>query len=331
MGASSTGTLSGRARRAFERLPAPARKHLRDAAVIATNRHGERRALVRGYAFRLAGLVTPTVTVESDGARFVLNTADREVSRILFIHGAYERRLMEQVFAVLSSVNGRPFDLDGRLFLDVGANIGSATVEACVHFGAAGGAAFEPGPDNFRYLRRNLAANGLEGRVTAHRLAISDREGEVALEISEIAPGDHRVRAAEPRANAFGERERPVTTVAARTLDSLVEEGAIDLERVGLVWIDVQGHEPNVLAGAASLTAADVPVVIEYWPYGLRSAGALERLEREVAARYTHYVDIRERPASGALPGMRPVSELNRLAQLYPDPLTYTDLVLLKR
>jgi hypothetical protein len=42
---------------------------------------------------------------------------------------------------------------------------------------------------------------------------------------------------------------------------------------IAIVWIDVQGYEGYVFAGARTLLATGVPVVSEIWPYGIRRAG----------------------------------------------------------
>ena len=87
--------------------------------------------------------------------RFHLDTEGREVSGIVFIFGLYDRPVMEAAFAALAH-NGGPADFEGRLFLDMGANIGTATLTAVAHFGAGGGYAIEPDPANFRTLSVNL-------------------------------------------------------------------------------------------------------------------------------------------------------------------------------
>jgi FkbM family methyltransferase len=297
-----------------------ARRHAAAALEVATNRRGQRRPIARDYLFRLAGRLTESFTIETEHARFVLDTRDREISRILFIYGYYDVPLFESVFRAL----GRQ-PLRGRVFLDVGANIGSATVEALTRYGAERAVAFEPEPRNFRFLRLNLAANDLLDRVDAHRLALSDRDGEVDFELSESNFGDHRVRLNAPSENAFGESGRALVPVPARRLDDLIADGSVDLERVGLAWIDVQAHEPNVLAGAAELMASNVPVVVEYWPYGLRAAGALERMNELLASGWSHFVDTKD----GNRP--EPMSALATLARRYPQPHIGTDLVLLRR
>lgn len=315
--------------RAIDRLPPPARRHVRNALEIATNAHGERTPIARDYLYRAVAPLTPSFEIASGDARFVLNTADMEISRILFTRREYDRPLLVAVHDLLTKLHGRPFTLAGATFMDIGANLGSATVEALVHFGAERGLAFEPDAVNFAFLQRNLAANGLLERVDAHRVALSDREGEVTFELAPENAGDHRVRLDAPLQNSLGEAGRELVSVPATTLDALAGRGAVDLSRVGLAWIDVQGHEPNVLEGASALCESHVPIVIEYWPYGLRAAGALERFDDLVGRRFTHVLDTR-RAGGDPERGLLDAGALTSLHEVYRAPEQHTDLILLR-
>jgi FkbM family methyltransferase len=300
---------------------------LRRALAIRGGRH-ERRAAARDLVFRLARNFTPGFVIEVDGARYHLDTADRGVSRIVFIYGLYDRPAMEAAFAALAH-NGGPSDLDGRGFLDMGANIGSATVLAATQFGAAGGYAVEPDPDNFRTLRLNLEANGLTERVRAFQLALSDTSGTVEFERSEDNYGDHRVRVAGSQADEeLNESARPVIAVEARTLDELVERGDVDLADIGLAWIDVQGHEAHLLAGATTLLSSEIPVVVELWPYGLRAGGALDRFRELLGAHYDRFVDLGG-PKGEPSVQSQPIGALEAISARHARHDEHTDLLLL--
>ncbi len=70
-------------------------------------------------------------------------------------------------------------DLDGRVVLDIGANIGAYSI-----FCALGGAtvyAFEPDNENYKMLERNIKLNGLEDNIILHKLAITDDENKHIL------------------------------------------------------------------------------------------------------------------------------------------------------
>ena len=103
-----------------------------------------------------------------------------------------------------------------------------------------------------------------------------------SLELSEDNHGDHRVRT-ESRDNTqmvYDESRRDVVDVSTIPLDELLSRNKIDVEQIGLVWIDTQGHEGYVLSAAKSLEQAKVPIVLEFWPYGLKRSGGFPLLRQ---------------------------------------------------
>jgi FkbM family methyltransferase len=290
----------------------------------ALNVGGQRRAIGRGYVFDVLGFVTPAIAVDTDGLRLYLSTADRVVSRGTFVNGAYERTLLNRAVA---EIEGRADGgaLAGRVFLDVGANIGTASCLALRAHGAKHAWAFEPAPDNVRLLRLNLLANGLERSTTVHACALSDSDGAVVLEVCAKNSGDNRVRThSVPSApSLLGEAHWPTVEVPARRLDGFVAAGALDPDAIGLAWIDAQGHEAHVLDGARTLLGAGVPIVCEFWPYGLRRAGALDHFCDLVAATRARFIEIGK-------PGrtVRPTTDLRPLAGTIAG-MDHADLLLL--
>lgn len=296
---------------------------------IARTSGTQRRAHLRELGFRMLRRVTPSVAVDDRGMRIYVNTADLEMSRLVYIFGLYDEDLLTRVLDVLAAL-GRPDAIQDRAFLDVGANIGTTTL-AAIRTGARAVTAIEPAPSNLALLGLNVAANGLGSRVHVVGAAASDVDGTVPLELSPVNSGDHRVRVDSGRGpNEFGESERNVVDVRAVTLDSLSEANEFDIGEVGLAWMDVQGHEARVLAGASRLCERDIPVVLEYWPYGLRAAGDADRLHRALADTYGRFVDMRRpfRP-DGAVAARR-IDEVAALAELYTAPDAFTDLLVLR-
>jgi hypothetical protein len=140
----------------------------------------------------------------------------------------------------------------------------------------------------------------------------------VAFEHATNNSGDHRVRVARAAADdVFAESTRAVTTVPGVTLDSQVQTGALQLDRVALVSIDTQGHEAHVLAGASSLCASDIPVMLEFWPYGLRAAAGSDRLRDILVRSYDRYVDLAT-PFEGGRIAYRAIDELQALEHRLP-------------
>ncbi len=108
----------------------------------------------------------------------------------------------------------------------------------------------------------------------------------------------------------------------------LVETGDVDIDRVGLAWIDVQGHEGHVLAGATSLLERPIPAVTEFWPEALRRAGGLDRFRALVAGRYSEVVDLRRSLAEGRAE-LTPTGRLDDLIERYAGAASFTDLLLI--
>ncbi len=282
--------------------------------------HGQRRPIARRYLFDALARVTPAIAVDTEGLRLHLSTSDREVAREIFALGPYELHTMARAEHELRS-RGRV--IAGREFLDLGANLGSATCLALTRHGLARSWAFEPAPANIALLRHNLIANDLEPRTSVHACALSDRDGSLVLELSPDNWGDHRIRVGPRPDGPFGEGSRGTLEVPARRLDSFVESGAIELAEVGLAWLDVQGHEAQLLDGARELLRSPVPIVCELWPYGLRRGAGLERFLELVASSRPTFVDL---GAAGSRE--RPTSELGELAARL-DGLAATDVLLL--
>lgn len=126
----------------------------------------------------------------------------------------------------------------GDLFVDVGANIGSYTVLASAVCGARS-IAIEPDPGTVRSLRRNVEINGIEDRVTVVEAAVGSSAGTVGFTVGQDTT--NRVATS---------TDRETREVQVRTLDEIVAK-----EAPVLIKMDVEGYEPEVVAGASSALA----------------------------------------------------------------------------
>jgi FkbM family methyltransferase len=263
--------------------------HTKAAAKWMLNYRGSRESIFRQYVFDLCARVSPSIAVEANGIRYYLSTADKEVSRKTFMRGEFEQEKLRIAVDLVESATGR--SLVGKEWIEIGANIGTTTVPAIKVFGAAHVWAFEPAPGNLGLLRCNIGANGIEDQVTIIPVALSNRRGVADFELSPDSWGDHRV-ASNERVGSMGEERREHICVVMERFDDVVPGLDLDMSRVGLVWIDTQGHEGRVLDGASQIVRSDVPVLSEYWPYGLRRSFSLELFHDLVRANYTTVIDI---------------------------------------
>ncbi len=296
----------------------------------AVNYRGQRPALVREQFFRLAGRFTPMLIAEQDGLRFYVRTDDLGVGRVTFTDMAIERATLDYAFACLRALGAPDEQLRSGWFVDIGANIGTTSITAVAREMVAGAVCIEPVAENRALLERNAELNGVGERIRTLGYAVSDEEGTVTFERAPENTGDGRVRVNDPSAeeeNAFGEADREIVEVPATTVDALAARGEIDLAETSLVWIDTQGHEAQILGGASTLLSSEVPVLAEFWPYGLRRADGLERFYELVASGFSEFVDIGT-VTDPSRPQRRPVAELPQLTPDYGG-VTFTDLLLL--
>ncbi len=280
--------------------------------------------------FFLSPSFAPFIVAEGDKLKYLVRTHDLSVSRELFARGGFDDFVLPRAMAILEHYGYQT--AKNQCFVDIGANMGTSVISAVNTIGFSKGIAFEPDPTNHLLIQVNALLNGIADRVTAHKLALSDADGNLEFELSPENSGDNRVRLhgnAATGPELHSESQRPTIRVEATTFDRLLDRGILNLAEIGIIWMDTQGHEAHVLAGASRLLQSDIPIVMEYWPYALQRAGGLERLERLIAEHYTHFLDIREQ-TDGVPPRATPVSELHLLRDKYPHVML-TDLLLTKR
>lgn len=159
----------------------------------------------------------------------------------------------------------RTFLRPGATVVDVGAYLGAFSLVAARIVGSSGRVfALEPDPRNVPHLRRNVAINGYEGIVRVFAVAASDKSGPARFYLNDgDASGSSLVRAY-PRAR--------LVEVPCVSLDELLAE----VGRVDAVKIDVEGAEPAVLRGTASLLerSPEAHLICEVNPTALSAGGS---------------------------------------------------------
>lgn len=151
--------------------------------------------------------------------------------------------------------------------IDVGANTGVYALLAKTVKPDATIIAVEPVLRVFKKLEENIALNG--GGIHAVRAAMTDHEGEVIL--YDLPESDHVLAVSLNKEHlSMMKGLRPVP-VPARTMSGIAQE--YGLPRIDLMKIDVETHEPEVLAGFIDILRRDRPTLL------------IEILNDQVAAR----------------------------------------------
>lgn len=161
------------------------------------------------------------------------------------------------------------------LFLDIGANLGLYSAVLAARTTIPEIVAFEPDRGNRARLEETVAANGFGGRIRIEPCALGAEPGEAMIA---EGPAGNRGTSRLEEGDGPGEEGRLRYPVPVRRLDDLVERSGARI----LVKIDVEGYEPQVLAGMTRLLARNrVDLQIEAFGTGyeetLRALGYVKR------------------------------------------------------
>jgi FkbM family methyltransferase len=146
----------------------------------------------------------------------------------------------------------------GGAALDVGANIGLYSIPMALGVRSVGGrlAAVEPLPVNVQWLRHNLAINNCADVVDVFEIGLSDECGEAELVLAEDfqgSVGNATIASRELYGPQFSR-----TTIRLDTLDRIWPS----MQRLDIVKVDIEGHEPKFLEGGRTTLASFRPVIL---------------------------------------------------------------------
>lgn len=163
-------------------------------------------------------------------------------------------------------------DPQRKIFLDIGANVGSTSIYAIKSNFFTHAICVEPSQSNYQFLVWNIKINALEDKIRPLHFGIADFIGEQDLICSPSNCGDFRLSPGltESSGNFYNEKEFNSEKVKFFTLDELAKNGTLKPQEVGFIWIDCQGSEGLIFkAGKQFLSEVAVPIYIEFWPYGI--------------------------------------------------------------
>lgn len=190
-----------------------------------------------------------------DGLTVYVNPDDQAITAAAIQAGYFEPLLTKVLLENLRV---------GDTVIDIGANIGYYSVLAAKKVGPSGRViAFEPDPQAFSFLKRNVEVNRFTN-IVAEQKAVSNVPGILKLYIARQNLGDHRIFPAE--------EARQEIEVSAVALDDYLSDAA----PLHFIKIDTQGAEGLIFEGMQGTLRRhpNVRVAVEFWPYGLERAGS---------------------------------------------------------
>src|SRR5882724_416472 len=170
-----------------------------------------------------------------------------------------------------------PFVPQDGIVVDVGAHIGCFTVLAGEKFKPKLIAAIEPDPSNFDYLSRNILASGFTDIVRPFRIALWNAAGSRPLYSGGGSTGGNSFFPEKLSIEGADIIALTGIDVPVTTLDMLLQELGLEGEQIGVLKIDAEGAEAQILEGSVK-TLSKTAVVVGELHEALVSREELERL-----------------------------------------------------
>ena len=197
-------------------------------------------------ALRLARSLPGEVVVSTtDGRRLYADLSSWGMYETVYFLGEYERAVTHFISAVVRS---------GDVCLDIGANFGWYTTLLHRLCGARGSVhAFEPVPNIFARLERNVRLAGSPPNIHLNNVALGDAPGAVTMhQFAGLTSGHSSL-------STMGRTDYTALQCPMITLDSYLEEH--HLEQVNFVKVDIEGAELMLFKGAGKLFRQVVPPI----------------------------------------------------------------------
>ena len=141
----------------------------------------------------------------------------------------------------------------GDIFIDLGGNIGQFTLVAARLVGDKGHVySFEPWPENFRALIKNIQLNQF-GNVTAEKMAVADQDGSVSLHLDHAEKNKGMV-------THYAMNYHSTEFVPTISLDKYFSNK--DLSSLKMMKIDIEGGEFLALKGMKAILEKYKPLLL---------------------------------------------------------------------
>ena len=208
------------------------------------------------YFLNISGLSkNETVCKLRNGMKFIIrsNSFDTRMIKEVYIHKPYHRLKINK----------------GDVVVDIGAHIGTFSIMAGHKTGELGKVyAYEPVPNTFDILKRNIYINSLQNIVHPYKLGISDKTGvkEFYIFKKDDKPLFHSSSFYQEQSGVISASIGEKIEVECITLEDIFESNGLD--RIDVLKMDCEGEEYNLLFGTSNKYLKRISrMCIEYHDY----------------------------------------------------------------
>jgi FkbM family methyltransferase len=180
----------------------------------------------------------------------LLDIQDKYIGRPLLVKGSYEQRISETFAKYLQP---------DSCVIDIGANIGYYSLLAASRCPQGKVLSFEPDKQNFQLLKTSIVYNGFEQIIQAYNLAVSDTNKSIMIaDLGTTVNSGARVTSINEDLlkSLVADKDASLNKIEAVQLDSFVIANKVDI-----VKIDIEGHEPYAVRGMLNILKRDQPVI----------------------------------------------------------------------
>ncbi len=229
-----------------------------------------------------------------------LNWAEDEIEKFIKVSDDYYKQKNDR--------GGVP---QKGLFLDIGGNIGTTSIYCKMKLKKEFKyIAFEPLTVSEKLFAANAVINGVSSDISIQKVALSDQQRErVPMVINYQNWGGSGLALNEGTSDSVNEGDEMVETT---TLDHFLEENHIDRSSIKYIWIDVEGHEPEVLQGAALLYQKyEIPTCLEFNPNHYIVNHTYEKMVKMLEKYFDRFIVYQQ--AADGKESWRPINEVQLL------------------
>ena len=179
--------------------------------------------------------------------KYLLGSSDW-ISKKLFIDKSFDYQILTKAIKFLGKKHSK------STLVNIGAHIGSTCIPAIKENKFKNSIAFEPTKKTFKLLQSNIFLNEVDDKIRAYNLAISNKKANLHLGTTKGNTGGNRI---------LRNKQKNTEIVKSDILDNYT----YNLNKNNsLIFMDAEGHEPNIFLGAIKTIKKKIPIVFEFYP-----------------------------------------------------------------